>query len=120
MGELLSHRSQKQSTHACSSFCHVSTGAEASTSGRDDTVHVKAGVVESLDSVRIRVAQAVKDADSNMKALLQRTWCLGPRNCGPNVLLASEGSKTSSLFNAPAANLVHLSKRAGILQTTDF
>lgn len=90
----------------------VSTVEERSDAGRDPAG--KPGVADSIENVRARVAQAMKDADNGMKAMLSKAWCLGPHHSGPNVLLASNtGAETAGLFAVPSASVVQLSKRAG-------
>ena len=75
---------------------------------------------DSLETVRARVAATLKDVDEDLKALLSRTWCLGPHHSGPNILCASSSGVTASLFAAPASNTVFLGKKAGELQSLNI
>ena len=68
---------------------------------------------EPLENVRSRVVAVMKEADNELKGLMERTWCLGPHHSGPNILLAAKADAQSSLFSVPEAHLVHLGKKAG-------
>ena len=68
-----------------------------------------------------RLLAAVKEADPKLLPLLGRTWELGPKRVGPNLLLASigstgrdgaHGSRGSRLWDVPAAQVVAVAKRS--------
>ena len=44
---------------------------------------------DAMTLLQRKLAALLKEADPELRSLLQRTWLLGPRRIGPNVLCSS-------------------------------
>jgi len=68
---------------------------------------------ESFNQLSSRLENAARESDSQVQGLVERAWLLGPHHVGPNLLLTSTRSDTSSLFDLPKSTVVQLGKRPG-------
>ena len=79
-----------------------------------NTSRVSSGVDATADAVKTKLRALSSGAGSECFALLARTWLLGPRRIGPNLLLVPghDQANLPPLWDVPRADVVALGKRA--------
>ena len=79
-----------------------------------NTSRVSSGVDATADAVKTKLRALSCGAGSDCSALLARTWLLGPRRIGPNLLLVPGHGQANlpTLWDVPRADVVALGKRA--------
>lgn len=124
----------KRLMHANASNAAAATPTATATAagGEGALGSVSADTVEGESALRAQVAALVAEGGPALRSLLERGWLLGPKGCGPNLLLtrntasaaaaaAPQGSSTGSaagtpppkapsLFDAPPALVVKAHK----------
>ena len=77
-----------------------------------EELHRRQEADSALEVLQSRLQEAGAELDGALKGKLQRAWMLGPRQVGPNLLLASRGAaRDSGLFGVQKALVVPLARQ---------
>ncbi|KAK9818827.1 hypothetical protein WJX74_007698 [Apatococcus lobatus] len=94
-----------------SSTPHLEQGEDSHTANGDATE-----VGDAMTALQRKLAAQLQEADPELRSLLQRTWLLGPRRIGPN-MLASSAPGQQKLWQVPASLVTRLGKRHANAET---
>eukprot|EP00798_Chlamydomonas_sp_ICE-L_P013599 gene13599-19472_t len=81
-------------------------------SGKEDegAGDAAAGSSSGVEALKERLQGTAEDDEGRGLDLMKRAWLMGPKGCGPNILLSKGGSEPDSLFDVPATMVLKTTK----------